>query len=500
MGRRKEIVIVGNGMATCRLLDELVARNAQERYGITVVGEEPGGAYNRIMLSKVLEGAEPDVVITKPPEWYAERSIELLSPRLVDRIDVSERRVVLRDAPSLRYDVAILATGSQPVVPRLEGMHDEQGQPKPGLFVYRTMDDCLRMREYARPGDNAVVLGGGLLGLEAAKVLSDRGLHVTVVHLAHGLMNTQLDFVGGEMLRRQIERCGMFVRVGRTIDSLVGNECIEGVTLDDGEQLAADVVVVACGTRPRTDVARNSKIPVNKGILVNDTLATQVPGVYAIGECTEHAGAIYGLVAPAWEQATVLAGLLTGAPGQPRYRGSKLYARLKVAGVEVASFGVLEPSLETDRVIQVIEERDFTYRKMVMRGRELVGAMFVGNVTNAASLVQTFDRGDPLPADPLEVLCNITGGGGDRTICNCFKVSESVIAACVQEGAAVAHARARSLASCSCTPSRSWRNRRERRKFVMTRAARALTLVRGVAYATRSRICVVTVAPVPPMF
>lgn len=433
------MVIVGNGMATCRLLDELVARSAQERYDITVVGDEPGGCYNRIMLSKVLDGADPDAVITKPPAWYTEHEIRLLAPRVAERIETAERRVVLRDAESFRYDVVILATGSQPVVPRFEGMHDEHGEPKPGLFVYRTMDDCLRMREYARSGDNAVVLGGGLLGLEAAKVLSDRGLHVTIVHLSHGLMNTQLDFVGGEMLRRQIERCGMFVRVGRTIDSIVGSECVEGVVLDDGEQLAADVVVVACGTRPRIDVARNSKIPVNKGILVNDTLATQVPGVYAIGECTEHAGVTYGLVAPAWEQATVLAGLLTGAQAQGRYRGSKLYARLKVAGVEVASFGVLEPGLETDRVIQVIEERDFTYRKLVMRGRQLVGAMFVGNVNNAASLVQTFDRADPLPEDPLEVLCSITGGGasagGDRTVCNCLKVSESAIVTCVKEGA-----------------------------------------------------------------
>lgn len=438
MARRKDIVVVGNGMATCRLLDELVARNAQERYDLTVVGDEPGGAYNRVTLGKVLDGADPDVVITKPPSWYEAHGIRLVAPCLAERVDVAERRVVVRDAGSLRYDIAILATGSQPVVPHLDGMQDEQGELKPGLFVYRTMGDCVRMREYARPGDNAVVLGGGLLGLEAAKALSDRGMHVTVVHLGHGLMNTQLDFVGGEMLRRQIERCGMFVRTGRTIDSIVGDECVEGVVLNDGEMLPADVVVVACGIRPRIDVARNSKIPVNKGILINDTLATQVPGVYAIGECTEHAGVTYGLVAPAWEQATVLAGLLTGAQPQARYRGSRLYARLKVAGVEVASFGELEPSLETDRAIQIVEERDFAYRKLVMRGRHLVGAMFVGNVRNAASLVQAFDRGDPLPQDPLEVLCNIVpggAGGGDRTICSCLKVTESAIVACVQDGA-----------------------------------------------------------------
>jgi len=437
MTRRKDIVIVGNGMATCRLLDELMLRNAQERYDITVVGDEAGGAYNRVQLSKVLGGAAPDAVVTKPPAWYSERGIHLRAPAKADKLDVSARRVVLEDGDSLRYDIAILATGSYPVVPHIDGMQDEQGQLKRGLFVYRTMDDCLRMRQYARPGDNAVVLGGGLLGLEAAKAMSDRGLHVTVIHLSHGLMNTQLDFVGGEMLRRQIERCGMFVRIGRTIESVIGDETVEGVVLNDGERLAADVLVVACGVRPRVDVARNSKIPVNKGILVNDTLATQVPGVYAIGECTEHAGVTYGLVAPAWEQATVLADVLTGSQPAARYRGSKLYARLKVAGVEVASFGIIEPSLESDRAIQVIEEREFSYRKLILRGRQLVGAMFVGNVSNAANLIQTFDRGDPLPEDPLEVLCNFVGSGAsvERTICNCHKVTESTIVACIAGGA-----------------------------------------------------------------
>lgn len=438
MARRKEIVIIGNGMATCRLLDELVAHGSSERYDIAIVGEEPGGAYNRILLSKVLGGSDPDSVVTKPRSWYEENGIRLLSPCIAEKLDPGKREITLKDHEPLRYDIAILATGSQPFVPHFEGMNDDKGDLLPGIFVYRTMNDCLSMRSYARPGDNAVVLGGGLLGLEAAKALSDRGLHVTVIHLGHGLMNTQLDFVGGEMLKRQIERCGMFVRIGRTIEGIVGSDRVEGVILNDGEQLAADVVVVACGVRPRTEIARSSNIPVNKGILVNDTLATQVPGVYAIGECTEHAGITYGLVAPAWEQASVLAGLLTGSDPQGRYRGSKLYARLKVAGVEVASFGELEPKLETDRTIQVIEERDFSYRKIVTRGRQLVGAMFVGNVQNAASLVQTFDRGDPLPDDALEVLCSFTGGSAsstDRLICNCHRVNEETIISCAKAGA-----------------------------------------------------------------
>jgi nitrite reductase (NADH) large subunit len=439
MERRRELVIVGNGMATCRLLSELVARGADALYAITVVGDEPGGAYNRVQLGKVLAGADPDEVITKPLAWYEEHGVRFVSGRAVERLDTGARSVLLSGGDTLRYDVAVLATGSSPFVPPIAGTRDALGADKRGVFAYRTLDDCLRLRGYARPGDSAVVLGGGLLGLEAAKALSDRGLHVTVVHRAAWLMNSQLDATGGAVLRRQLERAGMFVRTETSLSAVLGDERVTGVMLEDGSELAADLVVLACGVRPRVDVAARSGIPVGRGVLVNDTLATAVPGVYALGDCAEHAGTTYGLVAPAWEQAAVLADLLSGSSPDARYRGSKTYTRLKVAGVEVASFGALDPSLPEDRALQVIEERDLTYRKLVMRGRVLIGAMFVGNVRSAASLVQTFDRGDPLPDDPLELLCSALGGGGaaraDRTVCNCMKVSESAIVAAVQGGA-----------------------------------------------------------------
>ncbi|MDB4991261.1 MAG: Nitrite reductase large subunit [Myxococcaceae bacterium] len=438
--RKKNLMIVGNGMATDRLLDELMARKAPERYELTVFGDEPLGAYNRIMLGKVLDGGEPDVIVTKPKSWYADRGIRLLCGMRVERLDTAARRLYVESGESYHYDVSVLATGSNPMVPAIDGMNGDDGALRPGVFVYRTMDDCMRIRSFSRAGDNAVVLGGGLLGLEAAKVLHDRGLHVTIVHLAHGLMNTQLDFVGGSMLRRQIENTGLFVRTGRTIDQIVGEVNVEGVVLDDGERLAADVVVISCGVRPRIEAARASKIPINKGILVNDTLATQVPGVYAIGECVEHQGMTYGLVAPAWEQAEVLADLLTGANPQARYRGSKLYARLKVAGVEVASLGTIEPVLDTDEVIQVVEERNHAYRKLIVRDRKLIGAQLVGNTLAAASLIQMFDRGEAMPADPLEALCAFSAGGGAaagaRTICNCNKVSEETIIDAIKLGAA----------------------------------------------------------------
>lgn len=458
--RKKNLVIIGNGMATCRLLDELVSRKALERYEITVFGDEPIGAYNRIMLGKVLEGGDPDVVVTKPGAWYAERGIRLISGTRVERLDPAARQIYVTGGESYHYDVSVLATGSQPVVPAIEGMNGQSGELRPGVFVYRTVEDSLKIRGFSRAGDNAVVLGGGLLGLEAAKVLSDRGLHVTIVHLGHGLMNTQLDFVGGEMLRRQIENAGLFVRTGRTIDSIVGDDMVEGVVLDDGERLAADVVVVACGVRPRIEVARNSKIPLNKGVLVNDTLATQVPGVYAIGECIEHAGMTYGLVAPAWEQAEVLADVLSGANPQARYRGSKLYARLKVAGVEVASLGILEPVLDSDEVIQVVEERKHAYRKLILRDRKLIGAQMVGNTQAAAALIQLFDRGDLMPEDPLEGLCAFTAGGaasaGARLICNCHKVTEETIIQCIVQGAGSAdEVGAQTRAGTGCGSCRS---------------------------------------------
>jgi len=437
--RKKRLAIVGNGMATCRLLDELLQRDALGRYEIAIFGGERGGAYNRILLSKVLGGDDPDAIVTKPPAWYAARGVRLHDGVSVRRLDTTAKLVETLDGESHRYDVAVLATGSQPLVPPLTGMTTADGDLRPGVFIYRTMEDCLKMRAHARAGDSAVVLGGGLLGLEAAKVLSDGGLHVTVVHAARTLMNAQLDELGGEMLERQIEAHGIFVRTGRTVEAVLGAEAVEGVRLDDDRTLAADMLVLACGVRPRIDVARASSLPINKGIIVNDTLATEVPGVYAIGECAEHAGRTYGIVAPAWEQAAILADLLTGANPQARYRGSKLTTRLKVAGIDVASMGRIDPELDSDEVIQVVETRRGAYRKLVVRGRALVGAMLVGNTAAAAALFQLFDRGDAMPEDPLEALCPGASFDSDtpaeRIVCNCNKVSESSLREAISCGA-----------------------------------------------------------------
>ncbi len=434
---KKKLVIIGNGMGTCRLLDELVARGAAFQYEITVFGEEQGGAYNRIMLGKVLAGGSPDDIVTKPLEWYDRHSIRLNDRTRVTKLDTLRKLVETEDGQARPYDVAVLATGSQPVVPALEGMNDDNGELKPGIFVYRTIGDCMRMRERARPGDSAIVVGGGLLGLEAAKVLADRGLHVTVVQLKKTLMNAQLDEIGGEMLERQVERSGIFVRTGRTVEAVYAEERVKGVFLDDGTNRPADIVVLACGVRPRIDVAKASGLPVNRGIIVNDTLATEVPSVYAFGECAEHAGKTYGIVAPVWEQAAVLADVLTGRNANSFYRGSKLYTRLKVAGIEVATMGISEPERPEDDVLQIVQDRKDSYRKVIVRDGRLVGAILVGNTEAAGTLVQYFDRGDLLPADPLELLCqsSATSDPFTRLVCNCNKVTEGQICEAVAQGA-----------------------------------------------------------------
>jgi len=433
----KRLAIIGNGMGTCRLLDELLARGAQVLYDITVYGEETGGAYNRILLGRVLGGDVPDAIVTKPPSWYDRRGIRLLTRTRVARLDTARKTVETADGQHRRYDLAVLATGSEPIVPPLPGLRTSEGTLLPGSFVYRTIADCLRIRDDARPGDAAVVVGGGLLGLEAAKVLADLGLHVTVVHLAPTLMEAQLDAIGGTMLQRQLERAGIHVRTGQAAGAIYGTDRVEGVVLDDETMLPLDIVVLACGVRPRVDVARASSLPVKRGVEVNDTLATPVAGVYAFGECAEHRGRTYGVVSPVWEQAAVLADVLSGINPHARYQGSRIYTRLKVAGVDVASMGELEPGLETDDVVQVVEERKHSYRKVIVRDGRLLGAMFVGNTAAAATLVQAYDRNDLLPADPLAALCQTAGPGpsGVRTVCACHKVTQRAVQDAIASGA-----------------------------------------------------------------
>jgi nitrite reductase (NADH) large subunit len=434
---RRRLAIIGNGPAAGRLLDDLATRGGLSAFDVAVYGEEPHGNYNRILVGRVVTGSGVDEITTKPADWYAARGVTFHRGVRVERLDPAARRLVTSAGEEHPYDIAVFATGSAAAVPPVEGLRQPDGSPRGGVHVFRTAADCEAIRGRSRPGASAVVVGGGLLGLEAAKALSDVGLHVTVLHRGDTLMNAQLDRFGGGLLRRAIEAAGVFVRTGTTAAAVLGNGHVEAVRLDGGEVMPADLVVFACGIVPRVEAARASGVPVGRGVLVNDRLATAVPGVYAVGECAEHAGVVYGLVGPIWEQAGVLADVLTGANPQARYRGSKMYARLKVAGVEVASMGRVDPELDTDEVVQVFEDRRGVYRKLIVRDGRLVGAMLVGCAAAAPGLVQLFDRGDPLPPNRLDVLATAGGGSAgaaDPEVCNCHRVTESALVAAVRDG------------------------------------------------------------------
>lgn len=433
---RKRLAVVGNGMAAARLLDELVRRDAGSVFDITVYGEEPRGSYNRILLGRVLGGGDPEEITLKPAGWYADRGVTFRPGVRVTRVDPVGRKLETSDGDAPAYDVCVFATGSSPLVPPVAGLKSDDGTPRDGVHVFRTVDDAVAIRGRARPGSSAVVVGGGLLGLETARALADLGLHVTVLHLNAVLMNAQLDDIGGGMLRRAVEKSGIFVRTGTTADEVLGNGHVEAVRLRTGDVIPADLVVFACGVVPRADVAKASGVPVGRGILVNDRLATAVPGVYAVGECAEHAGVVYGLVQPVWEQCAVLADVLTGANPRARYAGSKVYARLKAAGVEVASFGETAAALPTDEVVQVFEDRRGVYRKLVIRGDRLVGAILVGCTAAAPALVQIYDRDEPLPPNRLDVLATGTApaAAADREVCNCNHVTEAAVVGAIRDG------------------------------------------------------------------
>ena len=257
---RKRLAIIGNGMATSRLLYELLRRSAGTLFAITVYGEEPRGSYNRILLGRVLCGSQPDEITMKPREWYAERAVKLEPGVRVTNVDAVARKLTISTGETVPYDVCVFATGNSPRVPTVHGLRTEDGSPRDGVFVFRTIEDCLAIREKARPCSSAVVVGGRLLGLEAAKALGDLGLHVTVLHLNPVLMNSQLDHHGGVLLKRAIEKMGIFVRTGCTAEEILGNGHVEAVKLSTGEVIPADLVVFSCGIVPRTEVAKASGV------------------------------------------------------------------------------------------------------------------------------------------------------------------------------------------------------------------------------------------------
>ncbi len=384
------LVIVGKGMAATRLVEEL-GKRALGRYAIAVVGAEPRPAYNRVLLSSMLAGeiGSGDLAL-KPVEWWRANGVTTLYGTAVSSIDRAAGRIVLADGMALPYTKLVLATGSQPI--RLP----IPGSGLAGVMTFRDHDDVDTMMQAARRGARAVVIGGGLLGIEAAYGLVRAGARVTLLHLMDRLMERQLDAHAAGLLKAAIEGRGIEVVLEAQTSSISGPGRVAAVELAGGRVLPADLVVIAAGIRPNADLARSAGLAVDRGVAVDDGLATSDPAIAAIGECAEHRGIVYGLVEPAYEQARVLAARLAGdaAAGYP---GSVLATNLKVSGVNVFSAGDFI-GVEGTETITLRDAATPAYRKLVIRDGRLAGALLYGETGDALWFLDLIKRAAPVAA------------------------------------------------------------------------------------------------------
>ena len=455
---RKKLVVVGNGMAGMRAVEEILHR-APGMFDITVFGAEPQPNYDRIMLSPLLAGDKSfDQIVLNSLDWYAEHEIELIAGEPVVDIDRT-RRVVTGEHGTIRpYDILLLATGSNPIVLPLPGVE------RPGVMIFRSVADVEKMLELSGPGKSAVVIGGGLLGLEAAHGLNLRGMEVSVVHLMPTLMERQLDASAAHLLERSLIQRGMSIFTSANTESLDGegdHGPVQTVTLKDGRCIKADLVVMAVGIRPNTNLAKASGLDCDRGILVDAAMRTSDLAVYAIGECIEHNKQCYGLVAPIWDMAKVAADHIT-ATAQTSFVPVATGTRLKVSGIEMFSAGAFMGDESTDDIVLRDAARGM-YKRLVLREDKLVGVVCFGDTRDAGWYFQLLKDEEPSGglretmihgpvaacADPNEALAMLPDSA---EICGCNGVKKGTICAAIAEHGlkSVDDVRARTKASASC--------------------------------------------------
>lgn len=383
---REKLVVVGAGMAATRFVEELISR-APDRYDILVIGDEPRPAYNRVLLSSVLAGdLSVDDIELKPRQWWQAAGVAALSGRKAVEINLAARRVLLDNGESVDYSKAVLATGSHAVRLPIDGAG------LPGVHTFRDVQDVEALSGLE---GRAIVIGGGLLGLEAAYGLARRGVDVTLVHVMDRLMERQLDAAGADILRRLVEEKGVRVLLDANTARITGAGRVEGIELADGRTMPADAVIFAVGIRANADLARQTGLDVGRGVIVDDELETSEAGVFAIGECAEHRGVCYGLVEPAYEQGRVLAMRLAGQDAS--YCGSVVSTNLKASGVRVFSAGDYLGD-ETTRRIVCKDPRMGMYRKLVLRDDRLAGAILIGETSGAADFLDLIRSGADISA------------------------------------------------------------------------------------------------------
>jgi nitrite reductase (NADH) large subunit len=436
---RRTLVVVGHGMVGHRLVEAVLERGGASRWRIVVVGEEPRPAYDRVHLSDLFAGRSADDLALARADDCRARGVELRVGARAARIDRAQRAVWLEDGSRIDYDALVLATGSRPFVPPVPGTE------KAGVFVYRTVEDVEAIRKAAAGASRGIVIGGGLLGLEAAKALRDLGLDTHVVEAAPRLMPRQLDAAGSDALVRRIEALGVTVHLARPPSRVLGGDAAAGLRFADGSELAADLVVISAGIRPRDELASEAGLASSErgGVAVDDLLRTSDPSIFAIGEVAAHRGTVYGLVAPGYAMADVLAANLCAArdAAPVRFAGADVSTRLKLLGVDVGCLGDPFAGGASPRDLVLHDRRRDVYLRLVLSadGQRLVGGVLVGDVSQFARLQALLRDGGPVPEEPLELLfgagASTDAEVADTTrICSCNGVSASALRAAIRAG------------------------------------------------------------------
>ncbi|KGP73426.1 nitrite reductase large subunit NirB [Pontibacillus yanchengensis] len=431
---KKRLVMIGNGMAGIRTIEEIL-KLGPEMFEITIFGSEPHPNYNRIQLSTVLQGdAEVSDIILNDWNWYEENKITLYTGETIVKVDTKNQRVISNEGRITPYDELIFATGSSSLMLPLPGVD------KKGVTGFRDIQDTETMMEAARQYKKAVVIGGGLLGLEAARGLLNLGMKVDVVHLVGHLMERQLDPIAGEMLKQELENQGMNFLLEKKTTEIFGDERVRGLRFTDGTEVEADLVVMAIGIVPNALLASESGVRVNRGIVVNDLMQTSIPHVYAVGECAEHREVTYGLVAPLYEQAKVLAEKVCHRKVLP-YEGSVTGAQLKVAGVDLFSAGEITEDA-TSTVIRFHNEYAGVYKKVILRDNQIVGIVMYGDTKESTRLFRLMTlKEDISNLTDMELLQPIGAEGthsindmpDDEMVCGCNGVSKGDIVSAIHE-------------------------------------------------------------------
>lgn len=374
---KMKLVLVGNGLAGMRCLEDLLDM-APERYEVTVIGEEPWGNYNRIMLSPVLSGDKTiEDIMLHPHAWYRDKGIRFIAGDPAVKIDRPRKQVYTAKGEVIDYDRLVLATGSKPFIPPI------QGADLTGVLSFRDIYDVNTMLDYCKNKKNAVVIGGGLLGLEAAYGLKQRGMNVTVLHLTDRIMDRQLDARASALLRQSIEAKGISIITEANTDALLGAEGhITQVRLKDGTLLDADLVVLAVGIRPNMALAQSAGLRCNRGVMVNDTMQTFDPSIYAVGECIEHRNQTFGLVEPLWGQAFICASHLA-EHGSLTFKAPTVPTQLKVSGCDVFSAGNFEPADDYEDII-LNDEKRHIYKRIIIQKDRVIGAVLFGDTEDGA--------------------------------------------------------------------------------------------------------------------